>query len=157
MRNLLSGFLYLRAICRFLSFNISFVFEWAVRRDEFGECCSFAVRRLCFWMCKAPKPSLLKAVMVGLPPPPRAGILPTGSAYELAFLLPCLEMPGVRGQPWEQEGRGQFTAAAAPEAAFHPTILGWEPSLRTSVVDLAQVSFLSVYARATDIISEELF
>ena len=44
--NLLSGFLYLRAICRFLSFNISFVFEWAVRRDEFGECCSFAVHCL---------------------------------------------------------------------------------------------------------------
>ena len=88
VRNLLSGFLYLRAICRFLSFHISFVFEWAVRRDEFGECCSFAVRCLCFWMCGAPKPSLLKAVTVGLPPPARAGILPTGSAYELASSCP---------------------------------------------------------------------
>ena len=47
--------------------------------------------------------------------------------------------------------------AAALEAAFHPTIWGWGPSLQTSVVDSAQVSFLSVYARATDIISEELF
>ena len=45
------------------------------------------------------KPRLLKAVTVGLPPPARAGIFPTGSAYELAFLLPCLEMPGVPGQP----------------------------------------------------------
>lgn len=34
--NLLSGFLYLRAICKSLSFHVSFVFAWADRRDEFG-------------------------------------------------------------------------------------------------------------------------
>lgn len=37
MSNLLSGFLYLRAICKSLSFHSSFVFAWADRRDEFRE------------------------------------------------------------------------------------------------------------------------
>lgn len=96
----------------------------------------------CFWMCRAPKPSLLKAVTVGLPPPARAGTLPTGSAYELAFLL----LSGDARSPWSAlrtGGKravhsscstwGSFPSHHLGQGTFFADFCGWLGSSKLSL------------------------
>lgn len=66
----------------------------------------------------------LQAVAVGLLPLPLAGILPAVSAYLLVFLLPCLKIPRVPGQP---EGQKEAMAVHSNCRAWSsfPPALGW--------------------------------
>lgn len=140
--NLLSGFLYLRAICKSLSFHASSVLERADRSDEFRGFRD-AVHLPPFegvWGTR----SLPGAVAAGLPSSCSPCRRSSCSEYApAAFPSLCPDRPESLVSP-KNRVKMAVQSSCGAWSSFAPTILGWGLffAFQTFVVCSARVSFL---------------